>query len=350
MPKWYDFKAAAAESEVASVSIFDDIGYWGVTAQSFINDMKASIGSAKSLDVEINSPGGSVFDGLAIHNALRNLSASGVAVNVKVMGVAASIASIVAMAGDTITMPENAFMMIHQPWSFAGGNAGELRAEADVLDKLNNSLVAIYTARTGKPEADIRAMLATDTWLSAAEAKEAGFATEVTPAFQATARFDEARLPENVKAIFAKKVVTPPAAGQRQEPAPTTGPTPQEPFADQVLALATAAQLDAFAPQWAIEHSDITAVQAAISNAREINSLCALAKRPDDAQALIKTGKTVAEARTHLMTALAVVDERTAIDTTLKNSTQQATNDAQPPAFSTAAVWAVRRKNQGVKA
>lgn len=211
MPNWYAFaNAAASESESASVAIFDEIGFWGITAKDFITELSAV--KAKTLNLEINSPGGSVFDGIAIFNALRN---SGKTINVKVMGVAASIASVIAMAGDKISMPENTFMMVHQPWGVTMGNADDMREYADVLDKLNNSLVSTYVKRTGKSEDDIRAMLSQDTWMSAQEAVDLGFADEVTPAFQATAKFDPTRLPDNVKAIFdaANAKIVEPKAG-----------------------------------------------------------------------------------------------------------------------------------------
>ena len=109
MRTWYNLKAAEANTP-AKLSIFDDIGAYGVSAKSFLNDLGSVTQS--SVDVEINSPGGDVFAGLAIYNGLRN---SGKKINVKVLGLAASAASLIAMAGDTIEMPENSFMMIHNP-------------------------------------------------------------------------------------------------------------------------------------------------------------------------------------------------------------------------------------------
>lgn len=106
------FKFVAATADQPSVlSIYDEIGFWGVQAKDFISDL-AKV-SSKVLNVEINSPGGDVFAGLAIYNALKG---SGKEIVVKVMGVAASAASLIAMAGDKIIMPKNTFMMIHNPW------------------------------------------------------------------------------------------------------------------------------------------------------------------------------------------------------------------------------------------
>ena len=156
MKTWYSIQAKADQS--ADISIFDEIGFFGVNAKQFIGDLKAI--DAKTIKLAINSPGGSVFDALAMYNALRQHPAN---VEVTVLGVAASAASLVAMAGDTIVMPENAFMMIHNPLNFAYGNADELREMADVLDKIGASLVATYANRTGLPEDEIKALITTIT-------------------------------------------------------------------------------------------------------------------------------------------------------------------------------------------
>ena len=158
-PFWTDLKSwysiqAKADQKTADISIYDEIGYWGVTAKQFIGDLKAL--DATTIKLAINSPGGAVFDALAIYNALRQHPA---AVEVTIMGVAASAASVIAMAGDTIVMPENAFMMIHNPLNLAYGNADDLREMADVLDKIGASLIGIYAKRTGMPEDEIKALL-----------------------------------------------------------------------------------------------------------------------------------------------------------------------------------------------
>ncbi|MBN8494930.1 MAG: Clp protease ClpP, partial [Burkholderiales bacterium] len=145
MKNWFEIKARA--DDTAEVSIFDEIGAYGVSAKEFIDALKAHAG--KKVTLSINSPGGSVFDALAMYNALR---AHGAEITAKVMGVAASAASIIFMAGDKRVMPENAFLMIHNPLTFAYGNADELRDMAEVLDKIAASLVGIYVTRSGKSE------------------------------------------------------------------------------------------------------------------------------------------------------------------------------------------------------
>lgn len=301
MKTWFTIKAAASDAAgpAAEVSIFDEIGYWGVTAKDFIDAIKPYKG--KALDVAINSPGGDVFAGIAIYNALR---AHGGTVTTRALGVAASAASIVMMAGDVREMPANAMVMVHNPWSFAAGNADELRNTADVLDKIGDSLVSIYTARTGKAEDEIRAMLATDTWMSADEAKELGFVDTVTPSFEAKALFDLDRLPEAARKVFA---------AVKPQPAPTTTPL----LADTVASLARANGLDEFVSVLVVDPdlTDEASAQALIDRARNIKAYAAHAGLPDMAASLIRDRRTVADARAALQQARVAEDERTVINT-----------------------------------
>ncbi len=156
MKTWFTIKALADDS--AEISIFDEIGMWGVSAKDFINDFRKV--NAQKVTLLINSPGGSVFDGLAIYNVLRQSKAD---VTVKVMGLAASAASFIAMAGKKIVMPKNAFMMVHNPISGIFGNSDEMRKWADTVDKFTLSLIGIYAARTGKSEDEIKALLDAET-------------------------------------------------------------------------------------------------------------------------------------------------------------------------------------------
>lgn len=188
---WYSIKAMARPG-AAEIFIYDEIGYWGITAADFARDLKA-LGDISQIDLHINSPGGNVFDGTAIYNLLANHSA---AVTVYIDGLAASMASVIAMVGDVIHMPANALMMIHNPWSFAGGEAEDLRKMADVLDKIKASLMTTYMKRTGKSEEEISQLMDEETWLTGAEAVEHGFADELGAEMDmaASMNFDFGRL------------------------------------------------------------------------------------------------------------------------------------------------------------
>lgn len=169
---WYDIKARADNG--AAISIFDEIGAFGVSAKTFIQDI-AALGGTQNLTIQINSPGGSVQDGTAIHNAIKKHPGH---VTVEINGWALSIASYIAMAGNTIRMASNGLLMIHNPWVNTSGDADELRKAADVLDKTREALIAGY-ARSGNSRAKIIAWLDSETWFTAAEALAAGFIDEV---------------------------------------------------------------------------------------------------------------------------------------------------------------------------
>lgn len=180
MKKWYQIKNS---SESLTISIHDEIGVWGVSAKDFIADL-SEFESVSSIEVSIHSPGGSAFDGLAIYNALSRHPAK---VTTRVEGIAASAASIVLMAGDYIEMPEDAFVMIHNPWMGVMGDADALRDAAETLDKIRDSLVNIYQKKTSLSTDELTELLNKETWLSGDEAQEMGFVDTLTQAMKVAA-------------------------------------------------------------------------------------------------------------------------------------------------------------------
>lgn len=171
--------AAAGSDGTLELTIYGDIGenFWtgeGITPAS-VKQQIDKAGKYARMSVRINSPGGNAFDGVAIHNVLR---AAGKPVSVFVDGIAASAASIIAMAGDTITMGTGAMLMLHNPWVITMGGAPELRKQADVLDQIADSMSDIY-ARSGKPKEEIRTIMDEETWMSAQDAVDLGFATDI---------------------------------------------------------------------------------------------------------------------------------------------------------------------------
>jgi ATP-dependent Clp protease protease subunit len=170
---------ADKQSDEADVFVYGDIGGWwgGVSAEEFAKEIAAL--DVKTMNVRLNSPGGLVFEGVAIYNALARHSAK---VIVHVEGIAASIASVIAMAGDEIRIAEGSRFMIHDPWTIVMGSADDLRAEADVLEGLKSDLIDIYAARTEQTRNDLSDWMTVETWLSAREAVDKGFADSMTPA------------------------------------------------------------------------------------------------------------------------------------------------------------------------
>ena len=234
---WYriDNKAGA---DAAEILLYDEIGLWGVSAGDFVRDLQAI--KAKAIDLRLNTPGGEVFDGLAIYGALCRHAAT---VTVHVDGLAASIASVIAMAGDRILVDRYAQMMIHEAHTFAGGDAGALHAMGDLLDEYSGNIADIYAQRAGGTVAGWRERMRAETWYSADEAVAAGLADEVSgsaadPRRQMAARWDlsmfgyagRERAPAPVAEAPATPVGVPadvPAETPPTEPAPPE--TPVEP-------------------------------------------------------------------------------------------------------------------------
>ena len=169
---------------MAEVLLYGIIGdaYDKLDASTVTTTIRASTGP---LSVRINSPGGFVMEGLAIIAALRSYQGK---VTVHIDGLAASMASAIAMVGDEVIMAESSLMMIHRPWDSSIGHADQLRADADKLEKIEAQLVSIYCKRTGIPEGDLKAMMAQETWFSAEEALAAGFATSIEAPLKIAAR------------------------------------------------------------------------------------------------------------------------------------------------------------------
>ncbi|EGT81355.1 MULTISPECIES: ClpP-like prohead protease/major capsid protein fusion protein [Haemophilus] len=184
---WYSIKA----NDTAEISIYDEIGGWGISAQQFAKDFKALGNNLKQINLHIHSPGGDVFDGIAIYNLLKNHPSNK---TVTIDGLAASMASVIAMAGTEIIMPENAMMMIHKPWGVQGGDADDMRKYADLLDKVEDTLIPAYAAKTGKSAEELAEMLAAETWLNGKECVEHGFADKLAEPVKAMAQLQSKRL------------------------------------------------------------------------------------------------------------------------------------------------------------
>lgn len=188
MKSWFTISNLAA-APAAEIDIFDEIGLWGVTVKDFATALKA-IPVDRDITVRINSPGGSVFDGFAIFNLLRARKDK---VACHVIGLAASMASIIMLAGKSTTAAANATIMIHKPSGAAWGESDDMREMADLLDKLEGTLVNTYAAKTGKKEKEIEAAMAATTWFTADEAHAWGLVDEITEAVKVAACHDLSR-------------------------------------------------------------------------------------------------------------------------------------------------------------
>lgn len=221
VPKGSWYKINARDGGIAEIALFDEIGGWGISARQFAQEL-SNYRDISLIKLYIHSPGGDVFEGMAIYNLLLNHPAR---VEGEVLGLAASMGSVIAMACDTLIMPENAMMMIHRPWGIQGGDADSMRRYADLLDKVEDTLVTAYTSKTGKSADEIKTMLAAETWLTGAEAVEQGFADQLAQPLQMAASLTSKRIeefehmPDKLKALMSPR-------GQGNTPPPPANPAP----------------------------------------------------------------------------------------------------------------------------
>lgn len=192
--KFWSFRAASEGiAELYLYGIIESGTWWGdeITPQTFKRELD-ELGDISTLNVFINSDGGDVFAGQAIHLMLKRHKAH---VNVYVDGIAASIATVIAMAGDTVYMASNSLMMIHSPWTGpVWGNAKQLRKIADDLDAAREGMLAAYQEKTGIDRDELIELLEAETWFSAEKAIQLGFADEIEQKKQIAACFTNGQL------------------------------------------------------------------------------------------------------------------------------------------------------------
>jgi ATP-dependent protease ClpP protease subunit len=331
MNSWYTIRARGTGADVL---IYDEIGAYGVSAQGFLAELGALPDDA-AIDLRLNSPGGSVFDAVAIHNALTRHSGP---VTVWIDGIAASAASYIAMAGDEIVMPENAFLMIHDPAGLVMGTADDMRAMAATLDKVKASLVAGYAAKSGRSAEEVSALMAAETWFDAADALAQGFADRLADPVRIAAAFDIARFcnaPEDlVAAVAAASDDAPGGSGSRDSGDPPTGTTSAPAIAAIAGSAVDAEPCDDLSeddtdpepsstgvaddntrgsprdPDSTVATAntapDPTAIRAeAIAHARAVVDLCRLAGQPQMAGRFLKENASLDAVRADLLTARA---------------------------------------------
>tara|TARA_R100001463_G_scaffold63049_1_gene115987 strand:- start:559 stop:1575 length:1017 start_codon:yes stop_codon:yes gene_type:complete len=181
---WYNIKSKKS-TKVVDVYIFDEIGSFGMNAQSFIEEIKEYKNSA--INLHINCVGGDVFDGMAIYNILKKRTAK---TTVYIEGIAASMGSVIALAADRVVMAENSLFMIHNAWGGAMGEAKEMKKTAALLDKISGEIADIYVKKTNLPLDRVKEMMDEETWLNADEALELGFIDSISDAIKMAAKYD----------------------------------------------------------------------------------------------------------------------------------------------------------------
>ena len=331
MKTWYTVKAAKEGSDTAEVHILEEIGFWGIGAKQYLADFRAI--KAEKVALYINSPGGSVFEAVAMFNGMR---ATGKDITVHVLGIAASAASYIAMVGNKIVMPKNTMMFLHNPINGVYGNADDMRDMADILDKIGTSLTATYAKRFKGEAKVLEALMADEAYLTADECLAHGLCDEVVDEIAATALFDVERLPENVQALF-KAAVKPPVDA------------PASPLADSIVALAKERGLEAYASVFVTDPlaTTLDAARQAMNVAAEIVALAKHTGLPEQAAPLIRARTSIDAARASLAAVLAKADEAAHIDTAAKAKSLQASPEAD---WSPTSMWTdIRAMKAGSK-
>lgn len=305
MRTWYTMKKA--EGTTAEIVIYDEIGksFWNedaIGAKQFLDDLNA-LGDVDNITLRINSPGGDVFDGVAIHNALKNHKAK---VTAQIDGIAASAASFVAMAADKIVMPTNSFLLIHGASGFAMGGADVMRSTAEDLDRIDNSLTATYVARAKSSTAKVKALMKEDRLMDATEAKKWGFADELTAEKKMAAKFSLRLLPKAAADRFRAETGTgekdpplsDPVSEKPEEPPVVVPPASSEPAPAQIKTPPTAqvVDLNAAKQQGVEEHRRYVT---------DVTDLCTLARAPERVGAYVRANTPVEQVRKELLAAAA---------------------------------------------
>lgn len=317
--QWYRFQNAAEQPTVAELFIYDYIGksFWNddaVSAKQFVDDLKALPASVTTLRTRVNSLGGSVFDGVAIANAMRMWAKDGRTVETQVDGIAASAASVVIQAGSTVRIADNAMVMVHLPWTIGIGNAKDFRKLAEDLDAIRGSLTATYRWHSTLTDEELVALLEAETWMDADEAIAKGFATEKVEGLQVAASLDPRGFSYSIPEKFRDRV----NALIKPKETPVSQPKPAA--AADVLTLCADAELDiTFASALINANVSLDDVKARIATekdarakakarAEEITALCKTAKVPELADSYIKGAMPIADVKQQLTVVTAKVD------------------------------------------
>lgn len=293
------------------IDIFDEIGMWGVSAKDFAEQLRG-VGKIKRLTLNLDSPGGDCNDGLTIYDAIK---ASGASVTVNVIGLAASMASVIMLAADAgkIRIYENARVMIHRVTGGAFGNSDDLDAATKLVKQFEDRIVSLYVARTGKDEAEIRDMMKAQlgTWFFGQEAVDAGFADSVISGIKAKAfkaqwaglftmlpaalfKGDEKAIDTAAQTVITAQMDTPTPAPVVAEPVAPVVTPPVVPPAPDVTEISAKAAADAITA----ERARITEIKAWAKSVEAVQKV----SLTDAVDTFTANGKSLAEFKEHVIT------------------------------------------------
>lgn len=299
---WYTFQASGeAEQQTIEVFVYGEIGTWGVSANQFVQDLRAMDDGASPVVVAFNSIGGDLFDGLAIHNALSRL---GDRCTGRIDALAASAASVAVCGAHRVVIAANAMLMIHNPYTFTGGDAEDFRRVADVLDQTLEAIIAAYKSKAPDiDEAELRRMVNAETWLTANEAVALGLADEVGDGLKVKAclgqgsvlqRFQNAPA-ELLAQLHEEPEVEPP----EPDPTPVLDAVKLALMVTQGCAAAGISNLvDPILASTKLESEAV--VTAALTKAKALHGLCVAARLPELTGEFLAAGLDEAAVRARL--------------------------------------------------
>ncbi|OCW22350.1 head maturation protease, ClpP-related [Pseudomonas sp. S3E12] len=280
---WYTFQASGeAEQRSIEIFVYGEIGAWGVTANQFVQDLRAMDDGASPVIVAFNSIGGDLFDGLAIHNALSRL---GERCTGRIDALAASAASVAVCGAHRVVIAANAMLMIHNPYTFTGGDAEDFRRVADVLDQTLEAIIAAYKAKAPDiDEAELRRMVNAETWLTANEAVALGLADEVGDGLKVSACLGQGSVLQRFQhappELLAQLDEEPEAELPEPDPAPVLDAAKLALMVTQGCAAAGISNLvDPILAATKLESEAV--IRAALTNAKALHGLCVAARLPE---------------------------------------------------------------------
>jgi ATP-dependent protease ClpP protease subunit len=349
---WYALQASGEATErVIEVFVYGEIGAWGITANQFVQDLRAMDDGVSPVIAAFNSIGGDLFDGLAMHNALSRL---GERCTGRIDALAASAASVAVCGAHRVVIAANAMLMIHNPYTYAGGGAEDFRRVADVLDQTLEAIIAAYKAKAPDiDDAELRRMVNAETWLTANEALALGLADEVGDGIKVKACLGQGAVLQRFQHAPLELVAQldePPEPNPELEP---VDPPLVPPVVDSAkLALmitqrCTAAGIsnlvEPLLNSTQLESEDI--VLAGLARAKAVNDLCVAARLPEFSAEYVAAGLDAAAVRARLFDKIVTSGKGFEIDNSLPLADDPAPKvlAKQPDPNS---IWAARQAAQ----
>ena len=349
---WYALQASGEASErVIEVFVYGEIGAWGITANQFVQDLRAMDDGISPVIAAFNSIGGDLFDGLAMHNALSRL---GERCTGRIDALAASAASVAVCGAHRVVIASNAMLMIHNPWTYAAGDAEDFRKVADVLDQTMEAIIAAYKAKAPDiDEEELRRLVANETWLTASEAVALGLADEVGDGVTVKACLGQGAVLQRYQhapAELLAQLDEPPEADPELEP---DYPPLVPPVVDSAkLALMITQRcaesgisnlIEPLLSSTRLESEEI--VQAGLTRAKAVNDLCVAARLPEFSVEYVAAGLDVAAVRARLFDKIVSSGKGFEIDNSLplNNDPAPQVQAKQPDPTS---IWAARQAAQ----